>query len=217
MLHYNLKVSIKAAFISLIFTTAAFAQLDKVAKDQLENNPTAEDAKNKIENVENPLATSENGQQDNPATTETPQSTNTESGSGAESEVTNKAEQGVSPAAKPIVKVRKKKPAVSIPAIKANPQNQEIVARQLRTAPEDASFLYETRYIPEYGSSGEFLPPDLEQEVIVETLERQTNRGFQIQLPNLVQTSVIAGIVFLFLLYKRNIKKSAKGRRYGVR
>ena len=57
------------------------------------------------------------------------------------------------------------------------------MASQLRTAPEDASFLYETRYIPEYGSSEEFLPPDLEQEVIVETLERQTNRGFQIQLP----------------------------------
>lgn len=216
MLHHKVNITVKSVFIGIIFTTASFAQLDQVAKDKLENNPAVEEAKETIETVENPLATSEKDQQEAPATSETSQDTEPGSASTTD-EVNNKAETTVSPAAKPTVKVRKKKPIVSAPAVRANPQNQEIVANQLRTAPEDASFLYETRYIPEYGSSEEFLPPDLEQEVIVETLERQTNRGFQIQLPNLVQTSVIAGIVFLFLLYKRNIKKSAKGRRYSAR
>lgn len=117
---------------------------------------------------------------------------------------------------KPVKKI-KKKPAAPRPSVQVNAKNQALIKDQLVNAPEDASFLYETRYIPDYGESNEFLPAELEQEVIVETIERQSASSFQVQLPNMIQASVIAGIIALFLLYKRSVRKSVKGRRYGVR
>ena len=118
MLHHKVNIAVKSVFIGIIFTTASFAQLDKVAKDKLENNPAVEEAKETIETVENPLATSEKDQQEAPATSETSQETEPGSASTTD-EVNNKAETTVSPAAKPEVKVRKKKTNVKSPGSKS--------------------------------------------------------------------------------------------------
>lgn len=217
MLRLILKNLSKLACLTLLLCSNAFAQLDQVIKDKIENeaqNKEAGAVNDKVENVENPSTAPDSVEAEKNADGSL-KSENKEDTTDTII-VEKEKESTITPSTKPAVRVRKKNQPI-YEKFRANPANQQVVAKQLNKAPEDASFLYETRYIPLYGTSEEFLPPDLEQEVIIETLERQTNKGFQLQLPNLIQTSVIAGIVFLFLLYKRNIKKSAKGRRYSAR
>lgn len=84
--------------------------------------------------------------------------------------------------------------------------------KQFLRAPEDPSFMYETRFIPGLEDSGEFLSQEVEQEVIVDTIEANKQK-FKIVLPNLTQILIVGGIILLFALYRMRVRKMRNSRR----
>ena len=81
--------------------------------------------------------------------------------------------------------------------------------------PEDPSFLYETRYIPEHRQKEEFLTRELEREVIEERISeakdfKEALEGLDIKLPGWKQVVVFTGIVILFILYRIRLRKSRR-------
>ncbi len=85
----------------------------------------------------------------------------------------------------------------------------EPVSRQLEKAPEDPSFLYETRHIPGLESRPEFLSPEVEAEVVVQTLSTNSeeNRPLNVTMPSLLQIAVVIGIILLFTIYRMQISR----------
>ncbi|MDH5716686.1 MAG: hypothetical protein OEZ22_03495 [Spirochaetia bacterium] len=99
-----------------------------------------------------------------------------------------------------------------------------VITEQLNNAPENPSFLYETRYIPEIEDTSEFLSPKVEKSIIIERLaavekneeEHETEDGnneinLKIKLPSFTQILIVIGILIVFILYRIRVKKIKRG------
>ncbi|RME93293.1 MAG: hypothetical protein D6767_01270, partial [Candidatus Hydrogenedentota bacterium] len=70
-------------------------------------------------------------------------------------------------------------------------ESREHQENQFLYAPEDPSFLYETRFIPDIKINDGFLSPQMEKALIVENIDKQKEASkLKIKLPNLMQTIV---------------------------
>ena len=91
-------------------------------------------------------------------------------------------------------------------------QARRKVTEDFFQTPEDPSFLYETRYIPDHIQKEEFLNRELEREVIEERILeakdfKETLEGIRMKLPSLTQVALFIGIILLFILYRMRLKK----------
>ena len=94
----------------------------------------------------------------------------------------------------------------------------EQVNEMYRWTPEDPSFLYETRYVPDNQQAEEFLSPELEKVVIKERIQEEKDfrnnlEKIKIKLPGLTQTFIIVGIIIVILLYRSRVKQYHPPRR----
>ncbi|MDH4200578.1 MAG: hypothetical protein OEV66_09385 [Spirochaetia bacterium] len=104
------------------------------------------------------------------------------------------------------------------PRILVNPTLQNLINDQLHQTPEDPSFLYETRYIPEHKNEQEFLSPGLEKVVVKERIKedvdfRKSLGKIKIRLPDLTQTLVLTSIIIIILLYRVRARRHPDMRR----
>lgn len=89
------------------------------------------------------------------------------------------------------------------------------------SAPEDPAFLRDTRDIPEIDSfinkGNTKAKPAPEREVIIETVksgsEQELGGNLVLNLPNLSQILLVAGIVILFILYRTRQARAGSSRR----
>lgn len=136
-----------------------------------------------------------------------------------EDKATKDFKEKVLPPVVPVKKNPKYKPEYQPKKLKKENKADEKETRNtflksLIHAPEDPSFLYDNRFIPglEYGE--EFLDTEMEKEVIVEQIEdKKKHYDVSIQLPNLTQTIVAGVIIFLFVLYRIQVRKKKSGYR----
>ncbi len=101
----------------------------------------------------------------------------------------------------------------------ARNKNKEQVAEHFFRAPEDPSFLYETRFIPGHRKTEEFLSKELEKEVIVERIQeeqdfRKSLNKIKINMPDYRQVAVVAIVIGLFILYRFRVKGMRRRTRY---
>ncbi len=112
---------------------------------------------------------------------------------------------------------KKKKPAKKVvprEELEAPKETRKTFLQSLIRAPEDPSFLYDNRFIPGLEYSGEFLDKEMEKEVIVEQIrDKKKYYDVSIKMPDLVQTLVAGGIVFIFILYRMQVRKKSHRRR----
>ncbi len=112
---------------------------------------------------------------------------------------------------------KKKKTAKNIVPKKgpeAPRETKKTFLKSIIRAPEDPSFLYDNRFIPGLEYSGEFLDKEMEKEVIVEQIkDKKKYYDVSIKMPDLVQTLVAGGIVFIFILYRMQVRKKSHRRR----
>lgn len=79
---------------------------------------------------------------------------------------------------------------------------------QFTWAPEDPSFLYETRFIPDIHVNDGFLNPEIEKELIIDKIQKQDQKkDLKLKLPNLTQTLLFIAVLLLFLFYRMRVKK----------
>ena len=93
-----------------------------------------------------------------------------------------------------------------------NPAMQNRVNEQYRWSPEDPSFLYEIRNIPDHRYKEEFLPTDLEKVEVKEHIKEEVNfrkslGKIKIRLPDMTQTLILASIIILVLVYRTRARK----------
>jgi hypothetical protein len=109
-------------------------------------------------------------------------------------------------------KIENKEVIAPKPVFITNQGVQKQLNEQYRWTPEDPSFLYETRYIPGIKITEEFLPVELEKEVIKERIAEEKNftkslEKIQIRLPDVKQTIVIVGLIIIILIYRTRVKR----------
>jgi hypothetical protein len=98
-----------------------------------------------------------------------------------------------------------------------NHSAQGKVNEQYRWAPEDPSFLYETRNIPDHKNKQEFLPAELEKVEVKERIQDEVNfrkslDKIKIRLPDMTQTLILVSIIIVVLVYRSRARKQ-----YGLR
>jgi|GEM_PF-3033522 len=101
--------------------------------------------------------------------------------------------------------------AQPVPAY-TNPAMQARVNEQYRWTPEDPSFLYETRNIPDHKNNQEFLPAELEKVEVKEQIKDEINfrkslGKIKIRLPDMTQTLVLVTIIIVVLVYRSRVRK----------
>lgn len=99
-----------------------------------------------------------------------------------------------------------------------NPAVQNRVNDQYRWTPEDPSFLYETRNIPDYKRTEEFLPEELEKVEIREQIQdevdfRKSLGKIKIRLPDMTQTLILVVIIVIVFIYRSRARKHHDSRR----
>lgn len=138
---------------------------------------------------------------------ETSQTANPQGGESGDAEPI-KAAQPPAQEAKPVRKTTK-----------VREKSDSRVSEHFFIAPEDPSFLYETRYIPGHKKTEEFLSKELEKEVIVERIQeeqdfRKSLNKIKINMPDLRQVVVVAVVIGLFVLYRIRVRGMRKTARY---
>ena len=111
-----------------------------------------------------------------------------------------------------------KNPVIAVPRVFTNPVLQNRVNDQLHWTPEDPSFLYETRNIPDHKKDQEYLSPSLEKVVVKEQIKedmdfRKSLGKIKIRLPDLTQTLVLACIIIIILVYRARARRSPDSRK----
>ena len=99
-----------------------------------------------------------------------------------------------------------------------NPAMQNRVNEQYRWTPEDPSFLYETRNIPDHKNKQEFLPTELEKVEIKERIQeevdfRKSLGKIKIRLPDMTQTLILVSIIIIVLVYRSRARKQHSSRK----
>ena len=97
-------------------------------------------------------------------------------------------------------------------AVYTNPAMQAKLIEQYRWTPEDPSFLYEIRNIPDHINKQEFLSSELEKVEIREQIKEQINfrkslDKIKIRLPDMTQTLVLVSIIIIVLVYRSRVRK----------
>ncbi|MDH4262061.1 MAG: hypothetical protein OEV78_03345 [Spirochaetia bacterium] len=103
-------------------------------------------------------------------------------------------------------------------AVYTNPAMQGKLNEQYRWTPEDPSFLYETRHIPDHINKQEFLSSELEKVEIREQIKEQINfrkslDKIKIRLPDMTQTLVLVSIIIIVLVYRSQVRKHQGSRK----